>query len=65
MEGFKPNESYTIDFNNGTSDEDNAKKIDETMNDIKAWDENGTTTKLINIATTIDEHATTRTNVDG
>jgi hypothetical protein len=45
---IKPNEFYTIDFNNGTSDEDN-----------------GTTTKLINIATTIDEHATTRTNVDG
>jgi hypothetical protein len=35
------------------------------MNDIEGWGENGTTTKLINIATTIDEPATTRTNVDG
>ncbi len=35
------------------------------MNHTKRWGENGTTTKLINIATTIDEPTTTKANVDG
>jgi hypothetical protein len=34
------------------------------MNDIKGWHENGTTTKLINIATNIDEPTTTKAYVD-
>ncbi len=35
------------------------------MNDIKGWGENGVATKLINIATTTDELATTKANVGG
>jgi len=66
MDGrIKPSELYTIDHNNNTSSEDNAENFNETMNDIEGWGENGTTTKLINIATTIDEPTTTRTDVDG
>jgi hypothetical protein len=61
----KPNEFYTIDHNNNTSSEDNAENYDEAMNDTKGWGENGTITKLINIATTIDEPTTTRANVNG
>jgi len=61
----KPSELYTVDHNNNTSNEDNANFFDEAMNDIEGWGENGTTTKLINIATTIDEPTTTRIDVDG
>jgi len=61
----KPNEFYIINCNNGTFDEDNVKNFDEVMNDIEGWDENGVATKLINIATIIDELATTRVDVHG
>ncbi len=61
----KPNEFYIINCNNGTFDEDNVKNFDEVMNDIEGWDENGVATKLINIATIIDEPATTRIDVHG
>jgi hypothetical protein len=61
----KPSELYIVDHNNNTSSEDNVENSDEAMNDTKGWGENGTTTKLINIATTIDEPTTTKANVDG
>jgi hypothetical protein len=61
----KPNEFYIINCNNGTLDEDNVKNFDEVMTDIEGWDENGVATKLINIATIIDEPATTRIDVHG
>jgi hypothetical protein len=61
----KPNELYIVDHNNDTSYEDNAKNFNGRMNDSKSWGEDGTTAKLINIATIIDEPLTTRTNVDG
>jgi hypothetical protein len=35
------------------------------MNDTKGWGKNGAITKLINIATIIDEPTITRANVDG
>jgi hypothetical protein len=66
MDGrIKPNEFYIINCNNGTLDEDNVKNFDEIMNDIEGWDENGVATKLINIATIIDEPVTTRVDVHG
>jgi hypothetical protein len=34
------------------------------MNDIESWGENGTIVELINIATNIDELATTKAYVD-
>jgi hypothetical protein len=61
----KLSEFYTIDHNNNPSDEDNPKNSDGTMNDTKGRGENGTTIKLINIATTINELATTRADVHG
>jgi len=61
----KPNELYIVDHNNGTSDEDNAENFNGRMNDSKSWGENGTTAKLINIATIIDELVTIKVNVDG
>jgi hypothetical protein len=48
----KPSELYTIDHNNGTSDEGNVENSNGTMNDIKSWGEDGIATKLINITTT-------------
>jgi hypothetical protein len=60
----KPSELAT-DHNNNTSDEDNAKNSDETMNDIEGWGEDGTTIELINIATITYEFVTTRVDVDG
>ncbi len=60
----KLSELYTTDHNN-PSDEDNAKNSDGAMNDTKGRGENGTTIKLINIATTINELATTRADVHG
>jgi hypothetical protein len=61
----KPSELYTIDRNNNTSDEDNVENSYKTMNDIEGWGEDGIIAKLINITTSIDEHATTRNDVDG
>ncbi len=60
----KPNELY-ITNHNGTSDEDNVENFDGAMNEIKGWGEDGVVTKLINIATTTDELATTRADADG
>ncbi len=34
------------------------------MNDTKGWGEDGTFIKLINIATSIEEHVTTRVDVN-
>jgi hypothetical protein len=59
----KPNEFYTVDCND-TSNEDNAENSNETMNDTKGWGEDGTFIKLINIATSIEEHVTTRVDVN-
>jgi len=61
----KPNGLYIVDHNNDTLDEDNVENFNGRMNDSKNWGENGTTAKLINIATIIDELVTTRANVDG
>jgi hypothetical protein len=47
-----------------TSNEDNVKNFNEAMNDIKGLGEYATIIKLINIATTIDELATTKADVD-
>jgi hypothetical protein len=45
MDGrIKPNELYIVDHNNGTLNEDNAKKSNGTMNDIGGWGEDGTIT---------------------
>jgi hypothetical protein len=62
---IKPSELSNVDQNDNILDEDNAKNSNGTMNHTKRWGENGTTTKLINIATTIDEPTTTKANVDG
>jgi hypothetical protein len=66
----KPSEFYVVDRNNNASNEDNEENSNEVINDTKAWGEDGTTTKLINIATTTNDIATNdiatiRTNVDG
>ncbi len=61
----KPNELYIANHNNNTSNEDNVKKFNGTMNDTKGWGEDGVVVKLINIITTIDELAKTKANVDG
>jgi hypothetical protein len=62
---IKPSELSTVDQNDNILGEDNAKNSNGTMNHTKGWGENGATTKLINIATTIDEPTTTRADVDG
>jgi hypothetical protein len=42
MDGrVNPREFYTVDHNNNTSDEENAKNYDEAMNDIEGRGENG------------------------
>jgi len=61
----KPNELYIANHNNNTSNEDNVKNFNGTMNDTKGWGEDGVVVKLINIITTIDELAKTKANVDG
>jgi hypothetical protein len=61
----KPIKLYTVDYNNNTSDEDNVKKSNGAVNDTKGWGENGATTKLVNIATIINELVIIRTDVDG
>jgi hypothetical protein len=61
----KLNELYTVDHNNSRSNEDNAEKIDEPMNDIEGWGEDGTIIKLIDITTTTYEFVTIRVDVDG
>jgi hypothetical protein len=61
----KPSELYTADHNNNLSNEDNARNYDGAMNVTEGWDENGTIIKLINIATTTNELATIRVDVDG
>ncbi len=45
----KLNELYIIKDNIITLDEENAKKFDESLNDIQGWGEHGTIAKLINI----------------
>ncbi len=60
---IKPNEFYSVDHDD-TSNEDNVKNFNEAMNDIKGLGEYATIIKLINIATTIDELATTKADVD-
>jgi len=60
----KPSEFYVADYNNA-SNEDNEENSDEVINDTKDWGEDGIVVELINITTTIDDIATTRTNVDG
>jgi hypothetical protein len=60
----KPIELYIVDHNN-TSNEDNAKNSNETMNDIEGWGEDGTTIELIDITTATCEFATTRVIIDG
>jgi hypothetical protein len=57
--------NFTLLITTTTQNEDNVKNSDGTMNDIKGWGENGVATKLINIATTTDELATTKANVGG
>jgi hypothetical protein len=61
----KSNELYIANHNNNTSNEDNVKNFNGTMNDTKGWGEDGVVVKLINIITTIDELAKTKANVDG
>jgi hypothetical protein len=61
----KPNEFYVVDRNNNASNEDNEENSNELINDTKAWGEDGTSTKLINIATTTNGIPTIKTNVDG
>jgi len=61
----KPSEFYVVDRNNNASNEDNEENSNEVINDTKAWGEDGTTTKLINIATTTNDIATIRIDVDG
>ncbi len=61
----KPSEFYHVDRNNNASNEDNEKNSNEATNDTKGWGKDGTIVELINIATTINDIATTRTNVDG
>jgi hypothetical protein len=64
MDGrIKPNEFYITNCNN-TSYEDNGKYSNEIIN-TKGWGENGVIVVLINIATIINDIATTRTDVDG
>ncbi len=63
-ETIKPSEFYAATRNNA-SNEDNEENSNEAINDIKGRGENGIATELINIATTTDDIATTRTNVDG
>jgi len=61
----KPNELHVVDCNNNTSNEDNEENSDEAINDTKGWGEDGASTKLINIATTIDDTTITEIDVDG
>jgi hypothetical protein len=61
----KPSELYTTNHNNNTLNEDNVENSDGAINDIKGWGEDGVATKLIDIATTTDELATIRVDVDG
>jgi hypothetical protein len=64
MDGrIKPSEFYTVDCND-TSNENNAENSNETMNNFKGWGEDGASIKLSNIATSIDEPITIRTDVD-
>jgi hypothetical protein len=63
MEGLSLVNSTLCDCND-TSNEDNTENSNEAMNDIKGWGEDGTSIKLINIATSIDELVTTRADVD-
>jgi hypothetical protein len=63
-ERIKPSEFYAANCNDA-SNEDNEENSNETINDIKGRGENGIATKLINIAATINDIATTKTNVDG
>jgi len=60
----KPSEFYVVDYNNATN-EDNEENSEEVINDTKGWGEDGIVVELISITTTIDDIATTRTNVDG
>ncbi len=64
MERLSPVNS-TLLITTTAQDENNVDFFDGTMNDIKRWGENGIATKLINIATTTNELATTKVNVDG
>jgi len=64
MEQLSPM-NFTLLITTTTQDEDNVIFFDGTMNDIKGCGENGVATKLINIATTTDELATTKANVGG
>ncbi len=61
----KPNELYSANHNNGTSNEDNVKNFNGIMNDTKGCGEDGITVELINIITTTNELATTKADVDG
>jgi hypothetical protein len=65
MEGLKPNELYPANHNNNTSNEDNEKNFDETINETQGWGENGATIELINITTITNDTGTTRTDVEG
>jgi hypothetical protein len=66
MDGrIKPIEFYVDNCNNSTLNEHNEKNYDEVINDTKGWGEDGTSTKLINITTTINDTATTKIDVDG
>jgi hypothetical protein len=62
---IKPSELYVADRNNNTLDEDNEKNFDETINDTEGWGEDGVATYVINIATTTNDIATTKIDVDG
>ncbi len=66
MDGrIRPSEFYFVHRSNNASNEDNEENSNEIINDITAWGQDGATTQVINIATTIDDIATTRINVDG
>jgi hypothetical protein len=61
----KPSELYIVDGNNNTLDEDYEIFFDEANNDTEGWGEDGIVTYVINIATTTNDIATIRIDVDG
>ncbi len=61
----KPSEFYVVDCNNNTLNEDNEKNFYETINDTEGRGQNGVTTCVISIATTTNDIATTKIDVDG
>jgi hypothetical protein len=65
MEGLSLVNWNAADCNNNTLDEHNEENFDRVINDTKNWGEDGTSSKLINITTIINDITTTRIDVDG